>query len=139
MTAKNIVKAQIILCGVLSFCASAYAEEPAEVSQHRWLVLQLDAQGFDSSIDRFNEVLREAVESYVPEENTLLPKPQMELQSLAVAAGCKMRLQHCVLPIAKMIGAQTVVYGKMTGDKERGELTCFSRTSNHKNKVRLRR
>ena len=126
MTAKHIVKAQIILCGVLGFCPTTYAEESAEVSQHRWLVLQLDAQGFDASIiERFNEVLREAVESYVPEENTLLPKPQMELQSLAVAAGCKMRLQHCVLPIAKMIGAQTVLYGKMTGDKERGELTLF--------------
>ncbi|MEE2902938.1 MAG: hypothetical protein VYC39_11440 [Myxococcota bacterium] len=126
MTLKHITIVKIIVCCALLFTYPASAEEPPADATHRWLVLQLDAQGFDSAtISRFNEVLRETVATYVPDEHTLLPKPQMELQSLAVAAGCKMRLQHCVLPIAKMIGAQTVLYGKMVGNQERGELTLF--------------
>lgn len=126
MTFKNIIVAKILLGTFVCFSPSVFAEESEKSEEHRWLVLQLDARGFDQAvIQRFNEVLREAVQAYVPEGNTLLPRPQMELQSLAVAAGCKMQLQHCVLPIARMIGAQTVLYGKMTGDEERGELTLF--------------
>ena len=50
MTLKHITIATFIVCCALLFSNPATAEEPRADETHRWLVLQLDAQGFDSAI-----------------------------------------------------------------------------------------